>query len=218
VGYATRPRHYPAERGTRPDGSLSRNSAYCWTGIRDYPSGLSKPTFCHAGFSPTCFCSIGGSQFYTGTDDQYDVGYLQIQQYLELLLAKAQSLSTLAYLRILQLAHVQVSKLVEDLKAYDISSALSPRSPNTAEQQALGSGVANPAAPGAGAGLVVAIGTMLENAMEELFVPYNEGTKYLDKETKSLSEIYSTYLNRFTKYHVCCSWVPHTFLLLTINE
>ncbi|KAF9509870.1 hypothetical protein BS47DRAFT_1396495 [Hydnum rufescens UP504] len=123
-----------------------------------------------------------------------------IQQYLELLLTKAQS-STLAYLRILQLAHVQVSKLVEDLKAYDISSALSPRSPSTAEQQALGSGVVNPAAPGAGAGLVVAIGTMLENAMEELFVPYNEGTKYLDKETKSLSEIYSTYLNRFTKYH-----------------
>ena len=120
------------------------------------------------------------------------------------MLTKAQSLSTLAYLRILQLAHVQVSKLVEDLKSYDVSSALSPRSTTAVEQQVLGSEAANLVAPGAGAGPVVAIGAMLENAMEELFIPYNEGTKYLEKEIKSLSEVHSAYLSRFTKYHVRC--------------
>jgi len=43
---------------------------------------------------------------------------------------------------------------------------------------------------------------MLENAMEELFVPYNEGAKYIDKECKTLQELYAEHLERFTKYHV----------------
>lgn len=52
---------------------------------------------------------------------------------------------------------------------------------------------------GAGA---VAIGTMLENAMEELFVPYNEGAKYIEKECKTAGEMYAASLERFAKYHV----------------
>lgn len=48
----------------------------------------------------------------------------------------------------------------------------------------------------------VAIGTMLENAMEELFVPYNEGMKYIEKECRTIGDLYATSLERFTKYHV----------------
>ena len=47
---------------------------------------------------------------------------------MEQLLNKGSSLSTLAFLRILQLVHVQVSTLVEDLKEYELTAA-TPRSP-----------------------------------------------------------------------------------------
>lgn len=89
---------------------------------------------------------------------------------------------------------MQVSKLVEDLKAYDFSSSLTTRA--TAELSSEGSNAALVSNP------TVAIGTMLENAMEELFVPYNEGAKYIDKECGTLLELYAVYLERFTKYHV----------------
>lgn len=99
----------------------------------------------------------------------------------------------------LQLAHVQTSKLVEDLKAYDFSSIVTSR---TATE--LGSHdhamTSNP---------TVAIGTMLENAMEELFIPYSEGAKYIDKETRTLSELFSALLERFTKYHVSVPVCSH---------
>ncbi|THH12213.1 hypothetical protein EW145_g135 [Phellinidium pouzarii] len=102
-----------------------------------------------------------------------------IQQYMEQLLNKGTSLSTLAFLRILQLVHIQVSNLVEDLKEYELSTS-TPRSPTeVAELRS----------------------SMLETAMEELFIPYTEGTRYLEKESKSLSELYMEYLSRFARYH-----------------
>lgn len=119
----------------------------------------------------------------------------QIQQYLEELLNKAQAQSTLSYLRVLQLAHVQTSKLVEDLKAYDFSSTVTSRTASELGSPDL-AGTAMTSNP------TVAIGTMLENAMEELFVPYNEGTKYIEKECKIIGDLYATSLERFTKYHV----------------
>lgn len=44
--------------------------------------------------------------------------------------------------------------------------------------------------------------------MEELFVPYMEGTRYLDKEGKSLTELYAGRLIRFTNWHVRRFWLP----------
>lgn len=44
--------------------------------------------------------------------------------------------------------------------------------------------------------------SMLESAMDELFVPYTEGQRYLEVEVRSLGELYSSYLSMFTKYHV----------------
>jgi hypothetical protein len=38
--------------------------------------------------------------------------------------------------------------------------------------------------------------------MEELFVPYTEGQRYLERESKSLTELYLDYLSAFTRYHV----------------
>ncbi|KDQ08839.1 hypothetical protein BOTBODRAFT_37533 [Botryobasidium botryosum FD-172 SS1] len=117
-----------------------------------------------------------------------------IQSYLELLLQKSSELSSLAFLRILQLSHVQTSKLVENLKTYDQLTSSTSRS----DTPLAGSG----SLPGAAAtGATVALGTMLEGAMEELFVPYTEGARYLERESKSLGELYSLYLYKFTRYH-----------------
>lgn len=43
---------------------------------------------------------------------------------------------------------------------------------------------------------------MLETAMEELFMPYTEGQKYIDRESKSLTDLYVNLLNNFTQFHV----------------
>ncbi|KAI5119514.1 hypothetical protein M0805_002450 [Coniferiporia weirii] len=122
-----------------------------------------------------------------------------IQQYMEQLLNKGLSLTTLAFLRILQLVHIQISNLVEDLKEYELSAS-APRSP--AEVAELRRSVVGmtPSAPTASL-VTVSLSSMLETSMEELFVPYTEGTRYLEKESKSLSELYMDHLSRFTRYH-----------------
>ncbi|KAG9019684.1 Exocyst complex component 5 [Tulasnella sp. 427] len=123
-----------------------------------------------------------------------------IQGHIEMLLEKASAISTLAFLRLLQLAHVQISALVEDLRPYDLSAVMSASSSRPALE---GSSLdALETRDARGMGVALPFGTMLESAMEELFVHYIEGTKYLEKESKSLGELYSEYLTRFTKVHL----------------
>lgn len=43
---------------------------------------------------------------------------------------------------------------------------------------------------------------MLDHAMEEMFVPWLEGNRYLESENKNLVELYAGLLSRFTRYHV----------------
>ncbi|KAH9965993.1 exocyst complex component Sec10 [Russula dissimulans] len=121
-----------------------------------------------------------------------------IQQQMEQLLTRAGNMSDLAFLRVLQLVHLQTSVLVEDLKGYDVPST-TPRSPaqNIGFSRPFGRALsAGPGSAGASA-----ISSILETAMEELFVPYTEGQRYLERECKSLTELYSGYLSVFTRYH-----------------
>lgn len=96
---------------------------------------------------------------------------------------------------------MQTSKLIDDLKTYDLASSTTTATPTSIDTDAT--------RPIAGSGPTLALGTMLENAMEELFVPFVEGSgsngtdKYLERESKSLGELYVTFLERFTKFHVC---------------
>jgi len=122
-----------------------------------------------------------------------------IQQYMEQLLNNASG--PLSFLRILQLVHVQVSSLVEDLKMYELSAA-TPRSPTeSAELRRSLEGLSAVTASSSTNLSTISLTTMLENAMEELFVPYTEGIRYLDRETKSLGELYTNYLAAFARYH-----------------
>lgn len=94
-------------------------------------------------------------------------------------------------MRILNLTHAGISALVEDLKGYDaILSA-----PGSAAGPSKGpvGGMAGSAGP---------LTTLLDHSMEEIFVPWLEGTRYLDSESKNLVELYGGLLSRFARYHV----------------
>jgi hypothetical protein len=108
-------------------------------------------------------------------------------------------MTELAFLRILQMIHSQTSILVEDLKSYDVPST-TPRSP----VQSIGFSRPSAWSPSSVSGGVgsTAISSILETAMEELFVPYIEGQRYLERESKNLAELYSGYLTTFARYHV----------------
>lgn len=114
----------------------------------------------------------------------------------------------------LNLAHLQTSSLVESLKGFDLLNVASRSGSDRITTDAL---MATGAASG-GTGQVVPISVMLETAIDELFMPFTEGQKYLERESKNLGELYSSYLYRFTRYHVSLqlfqrlktlhAWVP----------
>jgi exocyst complex component 5 len=117
---------------------------------------------------------------------------------MEQLLNRGTAISELAYLRILQLVHVQTSLLIEDLKGYELPS-ITPRSPlDVMEFRRTLAGNSSSTGPATS----TAIGTMLETAMEELFVQQTEGQRYLERESASLGQLYSNMLSNFTRYHV----------------
>ncbi|KAF4619815.1 hypothetical protein D9613_005115 [Agrocybe pediades] len=120
-----------------------------------------------------------------------------IQQHMEQLLHKGAEISDLAYLRVLQLVHYQASMLVEDLKAHELphTSSRTPYEATEFRRSITGS------APLAGPAGSAAISTMLETAMEELFVPYTEGQRYMERESKSLTTLYGQLLANFTRFH-----------------
>ncbi|KAJ3756440.1 exocyst complex protein [Lentinula raphanica] len=119
-----------------------------------------------------------------------------IQQHMEHLLHRAATISELAYLRVLQLAHIQTSTLIEDLKVYELPASGSRMSIDAGDFNRTLGGTTN-SGPAASATLT----TMLETAMEELFVPYQEGQRYLERESQSLGALYTGLLANFTRYH-----------------
>ncbi|GAA5873378.1 hypothetical protein JCM16303_001108 [Sporobolomyces ruberrimus] len=145
-----------------------------------------------------------------------------IQGYIETLIETASSSSTLAYLRILHLARSQTNALVDDLKSHEFFRSLlsSSSSSSNSHSRSYSSSLSGPSllnplgssstsltiSGGAGGGTVIGgsltqVSQMLDQSIEELFVPYMEGTRYLEKEGKSLTELYAGRLIRFTNWH-----------------
>ena len=100
-----------------------------------------------------------------------------IQQRLELTLEKANTVSSLAFLRSLQGARSSLNSLVDDLKAHGLTEHPEPASPQ--------------------------IAIILDQQFDDLFVPYFAGSSYIEREKRSLEELYSSLLFKFTIYHVC---------------
>ncbi|CAG8660938.1 11228_t:CDS:2, partial [Paraglomus occultum] len=110
-----------------------------------------------------------------------------IQSCLEHLLKESESLSTLAYLRTLATIHIATLNLVEDLKGLDMHNKKSEETRGRMEGSQ------------SKADTLVDV---LNQCMMDLFVPYTEGDRYLEKEKKSLVELYSSLLLQFNAYHV----------------
>ncbi|KHJ31368.1 putative exocyst complex component sec10 [Erysiphe necator] len=98
-----------------------------------------------------------------------------IQQRLEIILGKADEISSLAFLRSLHASRNYISNLIEDLKTHGLTEHPEPCSGQTA--------------------------FILDQQLEELFVPYLVGNLYIERERKSLMELKSSLLFKYTIYH-----------------
>lgn len=109
-----------------------------------------------------------------------------IQQRLEKVLDKADSVSSLAFLRSIHSSRSYISALIEDLKTHGLTEHPEPCSAQMAQ--------------------------VLDQQIDELFVPYLVGNLYIDREKKSLEEMYSSLLFKFTMYHSKRKKAPTGFM------
>jgi hypothetical protein len=108
-----------------------------------------------------------------------------IQQRLEMVLEKANELSSLAFLRSLQASRSYITALVDDLKSHGLTEHPEPVSSQ--------------------------IAATLDQQLEDLFVPYFVGSSYIEREKKNLEELYSSLLLKFTIYHSRRRKMPTTY-------
>ena len=99
-----------------------------------------------------------------------------IQQRLEIVLEKANTVSALAFLRSFQSSRAYISTLVDDLKSHGLTEHPEPLSSQTS--------------------------LILDQQFDDLFVPYFIGSPYIEREKKNLEELYSSLLFKFTVFHV----------------
>ncbi|KAI8632350.1 exocyst complex component protein [Xylariaceae sp. FL1651] len=109
-----------------------------------------------------------------------------IQQRLEMVLEKASTISSLAFLRSLHSSRTYISALIEDLKSHGLTEHPEPCSAQIAQT--------------------------LDQQMEELFVPYIMGNSYIDREKKSLEELFNSLLFRYNIYHSRRKKAPTGFM------
>jgi hypothetical protein len=149
-----------------------------------------------------------------------------IQSHLEKLISAAQGSSTLAFLRVLALARFSTAQLVNDIKAHDFFRSSSSITSSTTETYTLArrgsddADVDNKASVGviqaiSGGPGISALSSMLDQQLEELFGQHLDNSRYVERECKSLTELYASYLLQFARWHVSISRVS---LLSTVRQ
>ncbi|PNP43758.1 hypothetical protein TGAM01_v209507 [Trichoderma gamsii] len=109
-----------------------------------------------------------------------------IQQRLEKVLDKAESVSILAFLRSLHSSRSYIGSLVEDLKMHGLTEHPEPCSAQIAQA--------------------------LDQQLDELFVPFLVGSVYIERERKSLEELYGSLLFKFSIFHSRRKKAPSGFM------
>ncbi|KAL8661072.1 MAG: hypothetical protein Q9202_005944 [Teloschistes flavicans] len=109
-----------------------------------------------------------------------------IQQRLEKVFEKANTVSSLAFLRSLQAARSAISTLIDDLKVHGLLEHPEPASPQ--------------------------ITLVLDQQFDDLFVPYFSGSSYIDRERRNLEELHSSLLFKFTIFHSRRRKAPNTLM------
>ncbi|KAI7890173.1 exocyst complex component Sec10-domain-containing protein [Mucor mucedo] len=103
-----------------------------------------------------------------------------IQDHIELLLSRSKKYSRLAYLRTLASTHAETKRLIENLKFYcDKEVSL--------KDAADVNGLVTSASPD----------ETLDRCMDDLFVPYTEGDRYIKKEIESLHKLFGNIVSDF---------------------
>ncbi|CAO3675747.1 unnamed protein product [Umbelopsis vinacea] len=106
-----------------------------------------------------------------------------IQNLVEQLLSNGESVSHLAFLRTLASTHAETVRLVENLKSYCdneiklVSSKDSTSSWNSSQS----------------------LSASIDRCMEDLFVPYTEGDRYMKRERQALYEIFGSIISSFLR-------------------
>ncbi|CAO3622249.1 unnamed protein product [Cunninghamella blakesleeana] len=106
-----------------------------------------------------------------------------IQDQVETLLLNAQDISNLAYLRTLASTHAATKRLVDNLKVY-LEKELS--NVNTTDDNKLVTSTSSDEA--------------LDRCMDDLFVPYTEGNRYLSRERACLNELFGNIVKEFLNF------------------
>ncbi|RDW64285.1 exocyst subunit SEC10 [Aspergillus mulundensis] len=109
-----------------------------------------------------------------------------IQQRLEMVLEKANNVSPLAFLRSLQSSRSAISTLVDELKTHGLTEH-----PETISSQT---------------------SLILDQQLEDLFVPYFVGSSYIEREKRTLEELYTSLLFKFTTFHGRRKKAANTFM------
>ncbi len=109
-----------------------------------------------------------------------------IQQRLEMVLEQADTISSLAFLRSLHASRSYIGSLVEDLKTHGLTEHPEPCSAQIAQT--------------------------LDQQLEELFVPYMMGNSYIDREKRSLEELFNSLLFKYNLYHSRRKKAPSGFM------
>ncbi|ORY66383.1 exocyst complex component protein [Pseudomassariella vexata] len=109
-----------------------------------------------------------------------------VQQRLENVLEKADTISSLAFLRSLHASRNYISALIEDLKSHGLTEHPEPCSAQISQN--------------------------LDQQMEELFVPYMVGNAYIEREKRSLEELYNSLLFKYNIYHSRRKKAPTGFM------
>ncbi|KAG0356738.1 Exocyst complex component 5 [Podila minutissima] len=110
-----------------------------------------------------------------------------IQSFIEILLERAQAKSTLAYLRTLSSIHEHTVLLVNDLKKCEDTLKVGTNA------NVKGSNISVTTQP---------LSQTLDRCLDDLFVPFLEGDRYIEKELQSLCETYDFMLAKFTAYQL----------------
>jgi len=89
----------------------------------------------------------------------------------------AEQNSSLSYLRLLQSSRGALVTLVDDLKGIKYKGVVGVESMSS-------------------------IAATLDQNLDDLFVPYLERSRYIEREVKSLQELYSSLLYKYNGFHV----------------
>ncbi|KAI8051452.1 exocyst complex component Sec10-like protein [Syncephalis plumigaleata] len=127
---------------------------------------------------------------------------LSIQNYMVKLLNRAESVSNVAFLRILAACHARTMVTVREIRRFD-DLVVRPSIKGTAEQ-ANAEGASNsdvlfrPSMSKDSASATLS--ACVDRCMEDLFAPYTENNRYLNRERQALTEVFTRILKPFMDY------------------